>query len=287
MGFTTIISSKDLIQHLDDPNWSIFDLRFDLGDKEKGHQEYLEGHIPGAIYADLEKDLSLPASAEGGRHPLPTVAEMEETFSRWGIDEGTQVVVYDDSGGGFAARMWWMLRYLGHHRVALLNGGFPAWVEAGFPIHNGKENRNPRNFTAAPQDWMIVGIPDVLKSIKDEFTLLIDSRSSDRYQGIEEPIDRLAGHIPGAVNRFWQHNLDENGFFLPKERLGREWQVLLEGKSPESTIVHCGSGVTGCQNILAMTYAGFEGARLYPGSWSQWLEDPDLPKVLDPKRTGS
>jgi thiosulfate/3-mercaptopyruvate sulfurtransferase len=287
MDYTTLISSEELSHNLEDPNWAVFDMRFDLADKEQGLQEYLAGHIPGAIYVHLEDDLSLPASSQGGRHPLPSVGAMEKTFSQWGIDGSTQVVVYDARGGGFAARLWWMLRYLGHHRVALLNGGFPAWTGAGLPIQSGQESRKVRKFKAEVQDEMLVGSEDVLQSIDDPNTILIDARSPARHQGLEEPIDRLAGHIPGATNRFWQHNLNENGIFLPKETLQKEWQELLQGIPPEAAIVHCGSGVTGCQNILAMTYAGLEGSKLYVGSWSQWLEDPDLPKVLGTNRQRS
>ncbi len=283
MDFTTLITSKELIQHLRDPNWAIFDVRFDLNDKGKGLQDYLIGHIPGAIYAHLEKDLSTPASPQGGRHPLPPVEVLEETFSSWGIDDGVQMVAYDDRGGGIAARLWWSLRYLGHDRVALLDGGFPAWVRAGFPNRKGKESRTPRSFQAEVQDRMLVQVEHVLKCIDDEGCLIIDSRAPERYHGLEEPIDRLAGHIPGAVNRFWQDNLDENGKLLPKEILRKEWKQLLKDIPPQEVIVHCGSGVTGCLNIFAMTLAGLEGARLYAGSWSQWLEDPDLPKVLGPQ----
>jgi len=282
MDFKTLVSAEELNQHIDDPNWAVFDLRFDLNDKEKGPQEYLEGHIPGAVYAHLERDLSLPASPQGGRHPLPAVGVMERTFSKWGIDGDTQVVAYDSQGGSFAARLWWMLRYLGHNRVALLDGGFPAWVKVSLPLHKGQESRAPRAFKADPQDWMLVDVEDVLRSLYDEESLLIDARSPERHQGLEEPIDRLAGHIPGAANRFWQHNLDEKGHFHSKETLQKEWQELLKDIPPESSIVHCGSGVTGCLNILAMTRAGLGGARLYAGSWSQWLEDPDLPKILGP-----
>jgi thiosulfate/3-mercaptopyruvate sulfurtransferase len=280
MDFTTLIVAEELLQHLENPDWAIFDVRFDLNAKGKGLQEYLESHIPGAIYAHLEKDLSLPASTQGGRHPLPPVEALAQTFSRWGIDDEVQVVAYDDRGGGFAARLWWTLRYLGHNQVALLDGGFPAWVQDGLPTREGEEKRAPRHFEARVQDWMLVDAQDVLQSLDDDETLLIDSRAPERYQGLEEPIDRLAGHIPSAANRFWQNNLDERGKFLPKETLQKEWEQILKGISSRETIVHCGSGVTACLNIFAMTYAGFEGARLYAGSWSQWLEDPDLPKFL-------
>jgi thiosulfate/3-mercaptopyruvate sulfurtransferase len=284
MDFRTLITPEELNQHLDDPNWAVFDVRFDLNDKELGSREYLESHIPGAIYAHLEKNLALPASLHGGRHPLPPVEALANSFTSWGIDDDVQVVVYDSRGGGFAARLWWTLRYLGHDRVALLDGGFPAWLRAGLPTRAGDEKRPPRIFTPRVQDGMLVDAQEVLQSLEDDATLLIDSRSPERYQGLEEPIDRLAGHIPGAVNRFWQKNTDGNGEFLPKETLRREWEELLKGIPPQQTIVHCGSGVTGCLNIFAMVHIGLEGARLYAGSWSQWLEDPDLPKVLGPER---
>jgi thiosulfate/3-mercaptopyruvate sulfurtransferase len=283
MDFTTLISPEVLNQHLENPDWAIFDVRFDLQDKDKGLREYLESHIPGAIYAHLEKDLSLPASPQGGRHPLPPVETLVQTFSRWGIDEDVQVIAYDDRGGGFAARLWWTLRYLGHHRVALLDGGFPSWAHAGLPTRDGEERRTSRSFEANVQKWMLAEVEDVLRSIEDKNTFLVDSRSPERYHGLEEPIDRIAGHIPGAVNRFWQNNLDESGKFLPTETLRKEWEQILKDTPPGETIVHCGSGVTACLNLFAMTYAGLDGARLYAGSWSQWLEDPDLPKVLGPK----
>jgi thiosulfate/3-mercaptopyruvate sulfurtransferase len=208
------------------------------------------------------------------------VEVLAKTFSSWGIDDEVQVVAYDDRGGGIAARLWWSLRYLGHDRVALLDGGFPAWIDAGLPTREGEEERIPRDFKARVQNSMLVDAQDVLRSLDNDASLLIDSRSPERYQGLEEPIDRLAGHIPGAVNRFWQDNLDESETFLPKEILRKEWEQVLKGIPPGETIVHCGSGVTGCLNIFAMTLAGLKGARLYAGSWSQWLEDPDLPKVL-------
>ena len=283
MDFTTLITPEELNRYLEDPDWAVFDVRFDLNDKELGPREYLQSHIPGAIYAHLEKDLALPASPQGGRHPLPPVDALAKTFSSWGIDDGVQVVAYDSRGGGFAARLWWTLRYLGHDRVALLDGGFPAWLRAGLPTCAGDENRPPRVFTPRVRDWMLVDVQDVLHSLDDESTLLIDARSPERHQGLEEPIDRLAGHIPGAVNRFWQSNLAEHEKFLPKETLRREWEAFLKDIPPQQTIVHCGSGVTGCLNIFAMVHAGLEGARLYAGSWSQWLEDPDLPKVLGTK----
>ncbi len=282
MEFKTLVSPDTLHQHLNDPNWAVFDVRFDLQDRSKGLRDYLEGHIPGAIYAHLESDLSLPASPQGGRHPLPPVEALTQTFSQWGIDGNVQVVAYDSRGGGFAARLWWILRYLGHDRVALLNGCFPAWVRDGLPIRTGKEESTPRSFKAEVQDGLLVEAEEVLNRISESNTLLVDSRAPERYQGLDEPIDRIAGHIPGAVNRFWQENLDERGVFLPKETLRKTWLDILKGVPTQDSIVYCGSGVTACLNIFAMAHAGLEGAKLYGGSWSQWLEDPDLPKVPGP-----
>jgi thiosulfate/3-mercaptopyruvate sulfurtransferase len=286
MDFKTTISVEELYSHLGDPNWAIFDVRFELGDPGQGLRQYLKGHIPGAVYAHLEDDLSTPASPERGRHPLPTIEALSEKFSGWGIDSDVQVVAYDDRGGGFAARLWWSLRYLGHDRAALLDGGLPAWIGAGLPLVTDQEMRPPRTFKANVQDGMLVQVEDVLKSIDGKDALIIDSRSPERHQGLEEPIDRLAGHIPGAHNRFWQDNLDESGVLLPKATLRNAWLDALQGYPPQETIVHCGSGVTGCFNIFSMTHAGLEGARLYAGSWSQWLEDPALPKVLGPQEEG-
>lgn len=286
MDFTTLITVEELKNHLEDPSWVIFDVRFDLQDLTKGLREYLVGHIPGALYAHLKEDLSLPASPEKGRHPLPPTETHSRIFSQWGIDSDVQVVAYDSRGGGFAARLWWSLRYLGHERVALLDGGFYAWVQAGLPLREGQEKRSPREFIVNVQDSMLVQAEDVLQRLEDKNSVLIDSRAPERYQGLEEPIDRLAGHIPGAINRFWQYNLDETGHLLSRDSLRNEWEDFLKGIPPQSSIVYCGSGVTGCFNIFAMTHAGLEGARLYGGSWSQWLEDPDLPKVLGSKEEG-
>ena len=279
MAFTTLVSVDELHEHLNDPDWAVFDVRFDLNDPPKGERQYLAGHIPGAIHAHLERDLSLPALPQGGRHPLPTVEALARTFSRWGIDSQVQVVAYDDNGGGFASRLWWTLKYLGHRRVALLDGGFPAWVRTGLPTVDGEETRPTRQFQPEVQLSMLADVSDVLEAIQNKDLHLIDARAPERYQGLEEPLDPIAGHIPTAVNRFWKDNLDEEGYLLPKTALEKTWKALLEGHSPKEAIVYCGSGVTSCMNLLAMEHIGLEGARLYAGSWSQWSADPDLPKV--------
>jgi len=282
MDFKTLVPVDELRKHLEDPNWAVFDVRFDLNDPPKGQRQYLAGHIPAAVYAHLEKDLALPASPEKGRHPLPSVDALSETFSQWGIDSTVQVVVYD-SNDGFAGRLWWALKYLGHARVALLDGGFPAWSRAGLPVREGKEIRPARKFQAQVQRGMLAEATDVLQAIDDQHRLIIDARAPERYQGLVEPLDPIAGHIPAAVNLFWKDNLDEDGHLLPTSALQQEWKKLLKEHSPQEAIVYCGSGVTSCMNLLAMQHAGLEGARLYVGSWSQWSADADLPKVLGPQ----
>jgi thiosulfate/3-mercaptopyruvate sulfurtransferase len=282
MEFSTLVTVDELNRHLKDPDWAVFDVRFDLNDPPKGERQYLAGHIPGAVYAHLERDLSLPASPQGGRHPLPPVEALAQTFSRWGIESQVQVVVYD-SNDGFAGRLWWILKYLGHPRVAVLDGGLSAWTGAGLPVHQGLETRPARKFQAQVQPGMLAGATDVLQAIDDQHKLIIDARAPERYQGLVEPLDPIAGHIPAAVNHFWKDNLDKDGHLLPVSTLRKEWEKVLKGHSPQDVIVYCGSGVTSCMNLLAMEHVGLEGARLYAGSWSQWSADPDLPKVLGPQ----
>ena len=274
----TLISVAQLRHHLHDPHWAIVDCRFDLADHGWGERQYLQAHIPDALYAHLERDLSAPGPPEAGRHPLPAVETMAATFSRWGIDQHTQVVVYDHRGGGYAARLWWMLHYLGHHAAAVLEGGIQAWQAAGLPTHAGSEERPVGPFNPKPQPQMLASKAEVLRALEDPTTPLIDSRAPERYAGLQEPLDPIAGCIPGAVNRYWMDNLNPDLSFKPRDRLRQEWDALLSGAAPERAIVYCGSGVTACFNLLAMHYAGLPGARLYAGSWSAWCRDPQTPK---------
>jgi thiosulfate/3-mercaptopyruvate sulfurtransferase len=272
MIHTTIIEAGELSDHLADRNWKIFDCRAELADKEKGHRAYLEAHIPGAVYVSIDDDLSGPPVTDHGRHPLPTRAAMTALFSRLGISADSQVVVYDDIGGAFAARMWWMLRYLGHQAVAVLDGGWNAWQAAGLPINSGEETTTPGNFRAsADHDWLVLvdDVPDA--------RLLVDARDPVRYRGDSEPLDRAAGHIPGAVNHFFKDNLDESGRFLDKETLRTRWSQTLGDVPVAEVVAYCGSGVTACHNVLALTHAGLGTPRLYAGSWSDWCSDPERP----------
>lgn len=277
MPFTTLISSAELLPNLYNNSWVVVDCRFDLEDKMAGERAYREAHIPGAVFAHLEEDLSAELTGDNGRHPLPTIDALTAHFSRWGIDDAFQVVAYDARGGGFAARLWWSLRYLGHDAVAVLNGGFPAWKRDGHPVRGGEEENTPRTFQSKVRPTMLVDTSVVEASLENKDILLLDSRSGERYRAEEEPIDPIAGHIPGALNHFWGSNLNADGLFLPEETLRSRFETILGDKQLGSAIVYCGSGVTGCLNLLALEHVGLQGARLYAGSWSEWIANPDRP----------
>lgn len=272
--FATLVDAPTLHAHMRDPDWAVFDCRFDLEDPDAGEGAYLRGHIPGAVYVHLDRALCAPRTGRNGRHPLPPTDLLAETFARLGIDEHVQVIAYDDRGGGFAARLWWSLRYLGHPASAVLDGGIQAWIEAGFPLTTDPERRSRRTFVPRPRPDRLVTLEDLLGA---QDLLLIDSRSRERYLGEEEPLDPVAGHIPGARNRFWGTNLDPQGRFRSPESLRRSWRRLLGTRDSAQAIVYCGSGVTGCHNILSMVHAGLHEPRLYAGSWSEWCSDPARP----------
>ncbi len=275
--FTTIISTQELHQNLYDPGFVIIDCRFDLAAPKWGYADYLRAHIPGSVYADLNQDLSSPVTPDSGRHPLPNEKEFTSTMSRFGIDSSKQVVVVDTVAGAFAARLWWMLRLYGHFSVAVLEGGFGRWENEKRPISEGVEANSPSIFSGTPSnDWFITTTQ--LESLYQDPTYrVIDARAAPRYRGEVEPIDPVAGHIPGAVNRFHTNNLTRGGLFASPEILREQFLQILNGVSPDHTIVYCGSGVTSCFHLLAMEMAGLKGARLYPGSWSEWIRDPRRP----------
>ena len=270
--YTSIIDVNDLKGNLDHPDWVIVDTRYDLANENTGKEAYLESHIPGAVFADLHHDLSGPPLTDKGRHPLPSAIQLNQLFIRLGVNTGTQVVVYDQVSGSFASRLWWLLRYMGHEAVAVLNGGWPSWVETGLPVHMGEEKNQPGNFKGSPRtDWLV--ITEQIPSMK----LLIDSRDPARYRGEIEPLDRVAGHIPGAINHFWKENLMEDGLFKKPKILEREFRALLGTVSPDEAVFYCGSGVTACHNLLATAHAGLLTPKLYAGSWSDWCSDPARP----------
>ncbi len=280
MVFSTIISNTELSKHLQNPDWAIIDCRFALSEPEKGRQGYLQGHIPGAVYAHLNDDLSSPIiPGKTGRHPLPSIEKATERFSTWGIDKHVQVVVYDDwpINGANATRLWWMLRWLGHESVAVLDGSWKHWVKDGFPQNIGEEYRQRRSFLPLPNPAMQVDILDVEKIRKDSTSRLFDSRGADRYHGENETIDPVAGHIPGALSAPFIENFNEEGLILSPEQLRTRFLKLLNGVPMEKAVFYCGSGVTAATNILATVHAGMNGARIFPGSWSEWIADPSRP----------
>jgi thiosulfate/3-mercaptopyruvate sulfurtransferase len=279
MSYTTLISTAELAQHLDDPQWVLVDCRFQLDDPAGGRRAYLASHIPGAVYAHLDEDLSGPiVPGKTGRHPLPSVEAFAETLSNWGIDNTMQVIAYDDANAVFAGRLWWMLRWLGHDKVAVLNGGFRHWVAEDHPTSSGAESRERRTFTPHPRPEMQVGADEVVANLKSGQYQLFDVRDEARYRGEVAGMDPVAGHIPGAASAYYAHNLDEEGKFLPPEKLRERYQELLGGKAPAETIFYCGSGVSVHHDLIAMEHAGLgSGARVYIGSWSDWITDPDRP----------
>ena len=279
--FTTLISTEALAASRE-AAWAVVDCRYDLKDTAAGRLQYLAGHIPGAVYASLSHDLSGPPDGSNGRHPLPSVDAMRHTFGRLGITPGMQVVVYDQDMGMYASRLWWMLRYLGHDAVALLDGGWGKWTREGRPVLSGEETRQPTTFPVRPPVEPVLDAAGVSRLIGDASNLLIDARSPDRFAGQQETLDRAAGHIPGAVNHFFRRNAGEDGTMLLPEQLRATFNALLAGRAPEQAVMYCGSGVTACQNLLAMAHAGLHGTRLYPGSWSEWSSDPSRPVETGP-----
>ncbi len=270
--YTTLISTADLAAHLDDPAFAIFDCCFKLEDAEAGRRSYYEAHVPGAAYAHLDYDLSGWKTGTNGRHPLPTPTLMNATFGAWGITPDTQVAAYDDQGGGLgAARLWWMLRYMGHERVAVLDGGWQAWPAESRPTESGIVVRTPTTFVGHPH-LEIRRDADALEGMT-----VIDSRSLPRYRGYEEPLDPVAGHIPGARQYYYLSNLGPDGRMLPPDELRAKLLEVVGDAPPEQCVFYCGSGVSAAFNVLAMEVAGLPGAKLYPGSWSEWCSDPNRP----------
>jgi len=270
--FKTLISVAELSRQLNNSDWVIVDCRYDLMRPAAGYNAYLESHIPGAVFADVKDNLSGPPLTDHGRHPLPSAAALTDLFTRLGIDSDTQVVVYDASGGSFAARLWWLLHYMGHEAVAVLDGGWPAWIAAQHPVTDGEEQNSAKPFAGVVKtEWLVL-----LEQVPNE-SFLVDSRDPARYRGEVEPIDGAAGHIPGAMNRFWKNNLQDSGLFKPADELLVELQTLYTEGGTDRPVFYCGSGVTACHNLLAVAHAGLTPARLYAGSWSEWCSDPERP----------
>jgi len=276
MAFTTLISTAALAQRLGDPAFAIIDCRTKLDDETWGAREYKTSHIPGAVYADLNADLSGPKTGANGRHPLPDPAALARTFGRLGIASGVQVVAYDQDNGMWASRLWWLLRWLGHDAAAVVDGGFAKWIAEGRPTEQGGARREAREFAASPRTEMVVDVAAVAARVGARDWRLVDARAPERYRGEVEPIDRTPGHIPGAVNHFFQTNV-EHGVFKTPDELRAGFAPTIGTTPMDRVICYCGSGVTACHNLLALEHAGLRGAKLYVGSWSEWSADPSRP----------
>jgi len=276
--WTTIISPDTLERRLGDPGWAVFDCRFSLDDPQQGWREYQEGHIPGALYAHLDRDLSGEiVPGETGRHPLPEPEDFVDTLSSWGVDHRVQVAAYDARGGAIAARLWWMLKWMGHDQAAILEGGWPAWQKAGYAVEEKISRREERVFRPDMRPELFVNVDFVDRIRKDENYILVDARDAERYRGEEEPIDPIAGHIPGAISAPYVENLTPDRDFRSIAELRSKYERILSGRSPEQVVFYCGSGVTSIHHLIAMVHAGYELPRLYPGSWSEWITDADRP----------
>ena len=277
MTTSTLISAEALAARLGEPRLRIFDCRFDLARPAAGRAQYDVDHLPCAVYADLNSDLSAPVTAGSGRHPLPPPAVVEARLRAWGVNSTSRVVAYDDGNGMYAARLWWMLRWLGHDDVAVLDGGMRRWRELGLPVEQAVPATTTGNFVARLRDDCAVDATAVMDATGDASVRILDARAPERYRGEVEPIDAVAGHVPGARNHPFTLSLGADGRFLPPDELRSRFLASLDGVPAGRTIAMCGSGVTACHLLLALEHAGLDGARLYPGSWSEWSSDPARP----------
>jgi thiosulfate/3-mercaptopyruvate sulfurtransferase len=276
---TTLISALEMSAHVADPNWVIVDCRHDLVNLSAGREAYAAAHLPNAVFADMETELSGPKrGADGafrGRHPLPSRDAFLETLRGWGVNDDTQVVAYDAHGGMFAARLWWMLRWVGHEAVAVLDGGMAAWQAQGLPLTAEVPAKARGTIGARSPLVSTVSADEVLANIAGGERTVVDARAADRFRGENETIDPVGGHIPGAKNRFFKDNLQADGRFKDAQQLKADFGGIVG--DPARAIMQCGSGVTACHNLLALEVAGMPGAALYPGSWSEWCADPKRP----------
>jgi thiosulfate/3-mercaptopyruvate sulfurtransferase len=277
MLLTTLVNTETLSRHLDDPRWVVVDCRFVLTDPDAGRRAYVAGHIRGARYAHLDNDLCSPITPASGRHPLPFPRVLAEKLGRWGIDKSSQVVVYDDTFGAMAARLWWLLRWLGHEAVALLDGGYPKWQREGRPVTPELPMIQATQFHPTVNNAMWVDADYVAQMHERKDSVLIDARADVRFRGDVEPLDKVAGHIPGAINIPYEDNLDFSGEFMSDEALRELYLAAINDVAPDQVVQMCGSGVTACHNILAMEHAGLVGSKLYAGSWSEWITDASHP----------
>jgi len=277
MAFHTLIDVEALASHLDDPNWVVLDCRFELARPTWGEEGYATGRIPGAHYAHLDRDLAEAPTASSGRHPLPDPARFATLARRWGIHSQTQIIVYDQSSGVYAARAWWLFRWLGHDSVAVLRGGLAAWTASGRSLSTADTPRTEGNFVAKPREGWTVTVDEVLESVASRRLHVVDGRGADRFAGQNETMDAVAGHVPGAVNHPFASNFAADGTWLSETELRARWEKTLQNRPTHDVVAMCGSGVSACLNLLALETLGITGARLYPGSWSEWIRDSSRP----------
>ncbi len=280
-GSLLLISAADLVAAPGPKAPVVVDCRFNLVQPDAGRAAYQAGHIPGAWYADLDRDLSGPRQAHTGRHPLPDPEGLRALFSGFGIGPATRVVAYDEGGGGLAARLWWLLRWMGHRDVVLLDGGLAAWQKAGLPLTQANPVPRPARFQGEPGCMPVLHTAQVVAALADDAIRLLDVRAEERFLGRAEPIDPVAGHVPGASNVPFGGNLAADNRFKTPEELAQRYAPLVEGRDPQEIVVMCGSGVTACHGIFALELAGLPGATLYPGSWSEWIRSSGRPVAKD------
>ncbi len=276
-GYRTIISAHDLHENIRDNSWFVFDCRFMLKDAQGGLRKFNQGHIPGAQFANLDTDLSSPMTTSSGRHPLPDPQVFTEKLRSWGVRNDCQAICYDDSSGAFAARMWWLLNWVGHRRVAVLDGGIDKWSELGFALETKTTARPTSVFIAEVDDFIWVDTNFIQRRMQVGDITLLDARSHERFTAIDQKTDPRPGHVPGAINYPFAGNLDKQGIFLPADELQKRFTPVFSNHRRDQIISMCGSGVTACHNLLAMSIAGFPSTRLYVGSWSEWSKDANRP----------
>jgi thiosulfate/3-mercaptopyruvate sulfurtransferase len=280
MPWTTLIAVDELAEHID--RCLVVDSRHDLTDPAAGRRQWGEAHVPGAVFVSLDEQLSVAKNGRNGRHPMPTREQVRDVLASIGLSEDTQLVVYD-GGNGMAGRLWWMAKWIGHDAVAVLDGGIAAWRKAGYPlVADAPAPRPPGRLTLRAPLATLVDADETGRAARDASRLVVDARPGERYRGEVEPLDPVAGHIPGAVSRPWGSNVREDGRFKPAPVLRAEFDALLAGRAPSAVVNSCGSGVSACINLLAMAHAGLPGAALYGGSWSEWVSDPSRPVATGP-----
>ena len=275
--YSTTITAAQLTEQLHSPTLVVIDCRFSLTDPSAGAAAYSQGHLPGAHYAHLDHDLASPIAPTSGRHPLPDPQRLAQCLGSWGVNSSSQVVAYDDANGAVAARLWWLLRWLGHDNAAVLDGGLQSWRQLGGALTTTASALTEQRFEPHQNDALWLTTDQLLTAMDSQSILIMDARAAERYRGESEPIDPIAGHIPGAINRPFQRNLDSTGCFLIPDQLAQQFEQHISPTTPSNVIHMCGSGVTACHNLLAMEIAGLSGSRLYAGSWSEWIRDAHRP----------